>query len=550
MAAKVTRDVLESYLDCKTKAHLRLAGQQGSVSDYENLLVVKRQEVRQTAIDKILAKQHEGEVVRDISLTADALRAGPSIVLDTNLEDGLLSVRFDGLKRVDGPSKLGDFHYVPMLFHGGRKVNKEQRLLLELFGLLLSQVQGRLPASGVVWHGRACRASKLRLNPDVRRTERLLREVKEMIGVESPPRLILNDHCRICEFRRMCQATAVEKDDLSLLRGLPPKDIAGLNRRGIFTVTQYSYTFRPGRLKRAVERKSPKYDHSLQALAVRDNTVYVAQRPELPDDRARLYLDVEGLPDADSYYLIGLTVEEGGTQRRLCFWADHGAEEAVIWRSFLEVAGSIEDFVLFHYGSYESHFLKRMEARHGGDPRLIAKLKSRSVNVLSLIYGRVYFPAYSNDLKSVAGCLGCCWAAADASGLQSIVWRHGWEAARDEAVKQRLLAYNEEDRSALSTVVELLRFVSSESQPGYIGTGPRVAAVADIEVPRRHKFCDPEYVLPELNRITKCAYFDYQRDKVLFRTSPGPPHQNSQGFELFLMIIPSADISCTIVVIS
>ena len=30
----------------------------------------------------------------------------------------------------------------------------------------------------------------------------------------------------------------------------------------------------------------------------------------------------------------------------------------------------------------------------------------------------------------------------------------------------------------------------------------------------------------------------------------GPPHQNSQGFELFSMIIPSADISCTIVVIS
>ena len=31
---------------------------------------------------------------------------------------------------------------------------------------------------------------------------------------------------------------------------------------------------------------------------------------------------------------------------------------------------------------------------------------------------------------------------------------------------------------------------------------------------------------------------------------PGPPHQNSQGFEPFSMIIPSADISCTIVVIS
>ena len=48
MATKITRDVLESYLHCKTKAHLKLAGQQGSVSDYEGLLVASRQEVRQT----------------------------------------------------------------------------------------------------------------------------------------------------------------------------------------------------------------------------------------------------------------------------------------------------------------------------------------------------------------------------------------------------------------------------------------------------------------------------------------------------------------------
>ena len=155
MAAKVTRDVLESYLNCKTKAYLRLAGQQGSVSDYESLLVVNRQEVRQTAIDKILAKQHGGEIVRDISLTADALRAGPSIVLDATLEDGLLSVHFDGLKRLDGPSKLGDFHYVPMLFREGRKVGREQRVILEVFGLLLSQIQGKPPAYGILWHGKA-----------------------------------------------------------------------------------------------------------------------------------------------------------------------------------------------------------------------------------------------------------------------------------------------------------------------------------------------------------------------------------------------------------
>src|SRR5271165_2812511 len=108
------------------------------------------------------------------------------------LEDDLLSLGFDGFKRVDGASKVGDFHYIPMLFHEGQKVGKEQRLLLGLYGLLLSQVQGRLPVYGVVWHGQDCKSTRVRPNPDLRRAERLLSEVREVAAPSSPPRLILN----------------------------------------------------------------------------------------------------------------------------------------------------------------------------------------------------------------------------------------------------------------------------------------------------------------------------------------------------------------------
>ena len=38
MAAKITRDILESYLHCKYKGFLKLTGQQGTKSDYETLL--------------------------------------------------------------------------------------------------------------------------------------------------------------------------------------------------------------------------------------------------------------------------------------------------------------------------------------------------------------------------------------------------------------------------------------------------------------------------------------------------------------------------------
>src|SRR5690349_2958674 len=131
MTVKITRDVLESYLNCKYKGHLKLTGQQETKCDYETLLTESRAEVRLAALDKILTG-HAGEgILRNIRLTTAALKQGASFLLDATLEDDSLDLHFDGLKKVDGPSKLGEFHYIPMLFHEGQKIGRTQRLLLE-----------------------------------------------------------------------------------------------------------------------------------------------------------------------------------------------------------------------------------------------------------------------------------------------------------------------------------------------------------------------------------------------------------------------------------
>ena len=521
MVTKLTRDIIESFLNCRYKAHLRFVGEQGTLSEYEPLLAARQDDAKRRAIDTILGLQALQDVKRNVILTPPALKQGAGFIVNATLEDEDFALAFDGLKRVPGASNLGDFHYVPVLFSQTRQVRKQQRVLLDVYGLLLSRLQGRAPGNGFLWHGKEPRETRVRLSSDLRRAERLLDDLRQLRAATSPPRLVLNKHCSECEFRRQCRAAAVEKDDLSLLGGLSPKEVAGLNRRGIFTVAQYSYSFRPGRMKRAAERAGKKHDHSLQALAVREGTVYVARRPELPDGKVRLYLDVEGLPDEDWYYLIGLTVVEGGSRRHLSFWADSPTDEALIWASFLEVAGTVEDFIVFHYGSYESRFLDRMEARHGGDPGLLARVRSRSVNVLSLIYAQVYFPVHVNDLKSVAGCLGFQWSAPDACGLKSIAWRSAWEATGDKSLKQQLLTYNEEDCSALESIVEMLRSLGGECSPSAGGSGPLVADVEGLDRQYRHRYGTPTFALPEFARITKCAYFDYQRDKVICRTSPG-----------------------------
>jgi hypothetical protein len=178
MNPRITTDMLEAYLHCRYKGHLRQAGEPGRQSDYEVVSAELRADVRRQAVDRIVARHAGGEVISNAPLTAPTLRSGPAFVLDALLEDDTFALRFDGVKRVDGPPRLGDYHYVPVLFHGGASVRKEQRLALDVCGLLLSRIQGRMPGHGIVWHGRDCRATRVRLSPDPRKAERLLRDLQ------------------------------------------------------------------------------------------------------------------------------------------------------------------------------------------------------------------------------------------------------------------------------------------------------------------------------------------------------------------------------------
>jgi predicted RecB family nuclease len=241
---KITRDVLESYLNCKLKAHLKLAGQQGAKCDYESLLLGLRGRVKSQAGDALRTRHPASQTACNLPITPEALGRGWRVILDGTLEDDELSIFFDGLKREDGRSNLGDFHYIPVLCHEGHELRKATRVLLEICGLLLEQVQGVAPRYGVIWHGPECAPTRVRLSGHRRAAERILAGVRELARSGTPPGLILNTHCQVCEFREPCHARAVQEDSLSLLLGMGEKEIGAYNRKGFFTVTQLSHTFR------------------------------------------------------------------------------------------------------------------------------------------------------------------------------------------------------------------------------------------------------------------------------------------------------------------
>src|SRR4051812_17193506 len=86
-------------------------------------------------------------------------------------------------------------------------------------------------------------------------------------------------------------------------------------------------TYHPRRRRQRKDHQPLKYSHSLKALAIRDDKIYVVEKPQVPQSGTRIFLDVEGVPDQDFYYLIGLLVTEGDETKAFAFWADNHSEE-------------------------------------------------------------------------------------------------------------------------------------------------------------------------------------------------------------------------------
>ena len=388
-------------------------------------------------------------------MSVATLREGASFILGACLEYDRYAVHFDAVRKIDGPSALGRFRYEPVLFCAATRVRALDRQRLATRAILLARIQGTLPSGGTVYLGRDSARTSIRFGSALTTAENLLRDAERLQRAEAPPKLLLNDHCRICAFRDRCREQAIREDNLSLLRGIGEKTIKRYARKGVLTLTQLAHTFRPRRRGKRADSPLTRRDHALHALAIRDRTIYVLGAPTIPAATVRIYVDMEGDPESGLTYLIGVVVCEGERAERYSFWADDENGEAEIFSRFLDIVAQYDTPRLYSYGNYERTVIARMR-RQARRKKPVDAILGALTNVLTIIYPHFYFPAYSNGLKETAGCLGCRWTGPDASGIESVVWRKSWEKTGDATWKAKLIQYNLEDCEALRKICAFL----------------------------------------------------------------------------------------------
>ena len=530
MAVTITSDLVEAYSLCPRKAFLLVTGATTDVGPHDYELLIREQAEANRQARRVRLAQ-VGEVV-PFGGPAD-LAAGRDILTDAELAAGVLRARCDFLAKVDVPSRLGRHSYEPVKVIGTCRASRTDALGLAYQSLVLSEVQGRQPVSGTLIR-MGGHPSKLQLTSKYKEVIRItdaLRAWADDPASDAPP-VVLNKHCPSCPFRDACLQQAEKEDNLSLLDRMTPKLMRKYHDKGIFAIKQLSHLFKPRRSRKKAKRQV-RHSLELQALAIRTGKVHVEHLPELPRSPVELFLDFEGVPDRDTHYLAGLLVCTGGKAEYEFFWADDATGEAAMWSALLGRLAAFPDSPVYHYGSYEKKAFATLAKRHGSG----GGIGDRLVNVASCVYGKVYFPVLSNGLKSLGRFLGAAWTDPQASGLQSLVWRHRWEMTREEQFRQSLLQYNREDCEAVRLLVNRLDQIRRHA-----ASDPTIEFASR---PKRHATETGKAVHGQFERILESAQEGAAVRGIRIREKgadeeEAPTKQKRQGHPSFHRLAPKA----------
>jgi predicted RecB family nuclease len=510
----VNDEFIHAYLKCPYKAYLikqPIIGQTNVYIEYYSNL---RNRIKADILNRKYRKFKT--ISEDVAISNDNL-TNNDFIINGEIKNSDFELLFDIIEiQNDIENKI---IVTPISIYEKEFVSKNQKLLITIKSLKLEELFGIKINSGKILVGQQSKQFKFKLNNYKKEAFIILQNVQKIVDSKLVPEFRRNKHCQICEYDMICKKIALEKDDLSLLSGISPKEIKNWNSKGIFTINQLSYNFKARRKRNQKRNYRKRNIFELKALAIREDKIYVYEIPnDIKKTYAEIYWDIEGIPEIKSYYLIGLLIIKDNETIKHQFWAENKENEIDIFYSFLKIVRNYNNYKLFHYGSYEVQYLKYMRQKVEilEHKTLIDELLGNSVNLLEYFSYNIYLPTYSNSLKEVGSYIGLKWSDIEVIGIKSIIFRKEWEFLKKTSLKERLLQYNYEDCINLFRVRQFITKIIENKNK-------KVELPFKVEYEKANEqnttfavlngiFADPNFEI-----INNCSYFDYQTEKVQIR---------------------------------
>jgi predicted RecB family nuclease len=419
--------------------------------------------------------------------TIAAMKAGAPYIYQAALRDGNWIGFADFLIRVNEPSDLGAWSYIPLECKLALHPKPYFVIQACAYCELLGAIQGRQPEQFALLLGDrqlqyfdradySYYVAQLRLD---------FLAMMERFDPSQRPIPTISDHR---PWQTVADQDLLDRDHLSLVANISRRHIRHLEADGINTVAQLAKLDRPiPKLKTAI-RERLVIQAQLQCEARSGKPTYrlLPVDPTTPDrglgglppaSDFDIFFDMEGYPLGESgglEYLFGATVCEENELQFYDWWAHDRASECRAFEAFIDWVSDRwrrdPSLHIYHYAPYETTALKRLMGRHGTrESELDALLRGRVFVDLYRIVNQglqVGEPAYS--IKNLERFYGRKRAGDVATAQDSVIQYFQWQQVRDgdrpedSAILATIRDYNREDCDSTYELARWLRTLQTE----------------------------------------------------------------------------------------
>ena len=302
-----------------------------------------------------------------------------------------------------------------------------------------------------------------------------LEAVRENLANPSISRAALGAPCKLCHWYSSCKTSCISGNDLTMIPelGRSKRDVIA---RLIPTVKQLATCNLDNYLdgKKTVFRgvgitTLEKYQRRAQLLCKPDFGPYLKEALSLPVRPNEVHFDIEADPMRNTFvYLHGMVQRPFGdaaSAKFIPFFADGDKatdEEAVFHGAWNFLTERIKDSVIYYYSRYERTAYRLLASKYPSvcsvdDVNELFACPEMVDLYTDVVKPLTEWPTLDFSIKTLAVYCGFKWRDVSPSGAASIEWYRRFLKTGDEQIRNRILAYNEDDCIASSFVADRVR---------------------------------------------------------------------------------------------